>query len=161
MTRQAVALAHILSLVACTQDRHIEDDPGDLGERSCDDLNWRAGNAGELACPGVSGCSCGGADICCVTADVASSSSSATCSSEATCRNLAFTCDGPEDCGSEEVCCAIMTSGGGSSCIAPSECFGLDEHVMCRSDDDCESLEHCTPAAPGTFFDGKAALCTF
>lgn len=146
---------------------------------SCNGLGFRQPTPGSVVCPGAPGCSCGGADICCMQAV---DSNKGACSSLGACRALALTCDGPEDCnpqtahdqsgdggldggpdssvpGSDAgtwkpaVCCldeAVGTSGGGSTCRPSGTCSGK---VLCRTDDDCVSVPgfaHCRPADYGT-----------
>jgi len=154
MGARIVVLPCVLALAACEVSRHDEGD----GE-ACGEANWRAETPGETTCPRAADCSCGGDSICCVTVDAAFEIQSARCTAEASCRDLAFSCDGPEDCGADEVCCATLTAGGGSRCTSPQDCFGIEEAVMCRDDDTCDGIEHCVPAARGSYFDGRAASC--
>jgi hypothetical protein len=64
--------------------------------------------------------------------------SGATCVTQNTCSGVAFGCDGPEDCGSTEVCCyGSQGSGsagtGGSECQAATSC----QSNACHVDMDC------------------------
>jgi hypothetical protein len=133
------------------------DDDGS-GRGPCDEFNWRAETADQIVCPYTPDCACPSTDVCCVTV-VDDEFDSASCSPLTDCAGLAFECDGPEDCGDGDACCADLTTGGGSSCTGSTECIGVDEVVMCREDDDCETGWNCLPAESGSYFDGIAGYC--
>ena len=124
------------------------------------DVNWREATPGNVACPGASGCACGGSEICCVVVP-GPSQFEPSCSEMTACADLAFACDGPDDCGQGLVCCAVLAHGGGSSCKPAADCFGGEQVVLCHADADCgeEIGTHCTPAEPGSFFGSTAARC--
>jgi hypothetical protein len=80
-------------------------------------------------------------DICCVT--FAGGAAMMTCSAAADCMGVAAGCDGPEDCGSGEVCCGMRGAGGGgasTSCVPTADCgFGR----LCHADTDCAGMDMC------------------
>lgn len=156
MLRVIVAVLLCAMVLACSEDRHLDEENSDP---VCEDLSWRAPTEGEVTCPQSADCRCGGVDICCVDVDAEFAILGARCDELVTCEGLAFECDGPEDCGDDEICCAVMTSGGGSTCTTTTECHGVDELVMCRSDTDCQGIEHCMPAGDGSYFEDDAATC--
>ncbi len=146
---------------------------------SCNGLGFRQPTPGSVVCPGAAGCSCGGADICCMQAV---DSNKGACTTLGACRTLALTCDGPEDCnpqtsrdqsgdggldggpdssvppGSDAgtwkpaICCldeAQGTSGGGSMCKASSS--QCAGKVLCRVDDDCANVLGFTHCRPADY----------
>ena len=149
-TTGLLILAFCVGVVSCG------DDNGD-GRGPCDDFNWRNPTAGQTVCPFTENCVCPDTDVCCVTV-AQDKFSGASCTQLTSCSGLAFTCDGPEDCQTGEACCAILTTGGGSSCMDPMNCIGLDEVILCRADDDC-GLQSCLPAEPDSYFEGVAGYC--
>jgi len=157
--RSSLAALVVFGFSACVNERRIDDVDEGSGA-SCDDINWRMPNRGEVACPGAPDCSCGGAESCCVLLDQDLQPENVRCDALTECRGLAFVCDGPEDCGADEVCCAVETTGGGSSCSTPTDCRGLDEWIMCHGDEDCEGRKHCTPATHASVFGWTAAVCS-
>lgn len=156
MNRGILACLLYALVSACGEGRHLDEGSD---EPLCENTTWRAPTEGVVVCPQSSSCQCGGEEICCVEVAEGFTILGAKCSALTSCEGLAYECDGPEDCGADEICCAVMTSGGGSTCTTENECHGLDEYVMCRSDDDCGSLEHCLPASDDSYFEGDAAVC--
>jgi hypothetical protein len=71
-----------------------------------------------ISCPGVA---CGA--VCCVGACAGG-----------TCAGEVYRCDGPEDCGANEVCC---NDGNGSTCTA--NCYGEERTEACNTAADCNS----------------------
>ncbi len=61
----------------------------------CTAEGFRNPTPNSVVCPGAQGCVCGNGDICCLQAV---DSSKGRCGKIGTCRSLALTCDGPEDC---------------------------------------------------------------
>lgn len=149
-------VAVLCSLVAVMIAASCDDEGDHLGP--CDDLNWRAETPDQIACPYAPDCLCPDTGVCCVDVNDYEITG-AHCSQLADCSGLAFRCDGPEDCGSVEVCCAVEALGGGSSCVDEMDCNGIDEYVMCRGDEDCGPSEHCYPAGDGGYFEGIAGYC--
>jgi len=131
---------------------------GESGDDPCADFNWRAETPGEVVCPRTDDCSCQIDDVCCVTMQD-QEIDGASCADLSSCAGLAFRCDGPEDCGDDEVCCSVLTEGGGSSCEAEADCFGSEAFVMCRGGGDCPDGFDCTPAEEGAYFGGVAGYC--
>jgi len=131
-------------------------DDGD-GRGPCSDFNWRSETPNQIVCPFTDDCVCPDTDVCCVTVEQ-DEFSGAACTPLASYSGLAFTCDGPEDCQTGQVCCAVLTAGGGSSCMDSIDCAGLDEVVLCRADEDC-GLQNCLPAEPDSYFEGVAGYC--
>jgi hypothetical protein len=131
---------------------------GGTDRTACSGLNWRAATTGAVVCPGAPECSCSGGQVCCVSL-VNGRASSGSCGDLTQCSGPALECDGPEDCAAGEVCCFVNTVGGGSSCKTPTDCFGTQEIAACRSDQDCQPLESCTPAEAGSYLAGIAAAC--
>lgn len=127
---------------------------------ACEAIHWREASAGRVACPGSADCVCGASATCCLDAQ-SNTQFSATCGDLTACKAYAFQCDGPEDCGEGLLCCARLDAGGGSSCKKSDECFAAQQVVMCHADEDCASAvgTHCTPAEPGSIFDGTVASC--
>jgi hypothetical protein len=110
-----------------------------------------------VACPDTAACSCGEATVCCAVYDEDQQViTSSACSELASCADVAFACDGPEDCESGETCCA---RGLGAQCVDEGTCSGVDSYVLCRSDDDCGGLDTCTPAEEGTFYEDLIGFC--
>jgi hypothetical protein len=93
-------------------------------------------------------------------------SNSGTCTQLSSCRNIALSCDGPEDCGGG-VCCLSDRTGGGSECRAQANCQAPSEW-LCRSDNDCTGSPvgpHCAPIDLGVQgvddkgLDGLVGIC--
>jgi hypothetical protein len=150
------------ALLLCVSLAHCGDD----GTAECQsNLNWRSPTAGGgVACKGAPGCLCDGGQVCSITVEDKSESPwsvSARCTALADAKDMAFQCDGPEDCATGQVCCADLVEGGGSSCVAERDCSGIgSERVMCRSTDDCTFPGHtCKPADAGSFFAGVVGYC--
>ena len=60
-------------------------------------------------------------------------------------------CDGPEDCqdGSNTICCAKFSFGGGSGTRCVKSCAGTKtEAILCHTNDDCESPRTCKSCQP-------------
>lgn len=149
-TAGRVIVAAAAGWIAC-------DDGGD-GRGPCGDFNWRSETTDEIVCPYTPDCACPVEDVCCVAVE-GDHLGGASCAPLGDCADMAFECDGPEDCGEGAACCADVAPGGGSSCGAAAECFDIDEVVMCRDDGDCALGEDCVPADPGTYFEGVAGYC--
>ena len=128
---------------------------GDNRSEACDSIGWRQATPGTIVCPGADSCSCSGSDICCVTGDSRGQIDDSYCAPLTQCQDLALTCDGPEDCGSDEVCCL---GGLDSTCMPESDCFGLSTAPACRGADDCDGIDECTPSDIGPF-SGTIAAC--
>ena len=99
------------------------------------------------------GCSIGEGTICCVITVpgkvVASSCGRAPCTGGPGESGQAFSCDGPEDCSNNDVCCAFR--GGGSACIAAEQCApNTDNLQVCRRQADCETQPGTTCCAPSS-----------
>jgi hypothetical protein len=154
MTRAMIAR---FAIAAATASFGCGDDGDDRG--ACGDFNWRAETADQIVCPYTAACACPTSDVCCVTVSN-DAFDDATCEQLADCPGLAFECDGPEDCAEGDACCADTSTGGGSTCGAPTDCMDIDEVLMCREDDDCNLGESCLPAEDGTYFDGVAGYCS-
>jgi hypothetical protein len=133
-------------------------DDGGSDKGPCDQFNWRDATTDQIVCPYTENCVCPSTDVCCVIVEQ-DKFSSASCSQLASCSGLAFGCDGPEDCQTGESCCAVLTTGGGSSCGDPMDCIGLDEVILCRQDEHCGLGSNCLPAEPDSYFEGVAGYC--
>ena len=58
----------------------------------------------------------------------------------------AVTCDGPEDCGTGQVCCSLEYPGAdfsGASCVDQFNCIQPSQRVICHQNADCPSPQHC------------------
>lgn len=148
--RVVVLTLSLVSFPSCGNDGN--------GKGSCDQFNWRSETPNQIVCPYAPDCACPTAGVCCANLE-GTEIIGASCSDLAACSGLAFLCDGPEDCNTGEVCCALEATGGGSSCKALMDCVGLDEYIMCRQDDDCNLGQHCTPAGSGGYLEGVAGFC--
>jgi hypothetical protein len=54
-------------------------------------------------------------------------------------------CDGPEDCGTGQVCCSIESATAGfmgASCVSATSC-GAPSRVICHQQSDCPSTQQC------------------
>lgn len=58
------------------------------------------------------------------------------------CAGARITCDGPGDCGSGEVCCALAVTNV-AQCVLAAGCSAVGR-VMCNSDSECEASQRCT-----------------
>jgi len=175
MTKPSLASCALLLLAACSSGgddaaggESENEEPDGItasSEESCSEVGWRSPTPGAVTCPGADGCSCDGGAVCCVeVAEVGTPNervADATCRELTACAELAFACDGPEDCQPGKVCCATLTAGGGSSCVDPIDCYDGDAAALCRSDADCLEATgaHCNPAVEGSYFDGTTAAC--
>jgi hypothetical protein len=122
-------------------------------------LGWRTPSEGTIACPSTAGCSCAGSSICCA-ATAGGQVSSASCMELNACKELAIACDGPEDCGGGEVCCATSPTSMTAECHPANECASAVSLVFCRKDADCAfPFTRCVPATKGAFFEGMIAHC--
>ena len=152
----SISLFGALSSVGCGSD------DASLGgnNEACNDVNWRKPTDGAVVCPGANGCLCGAGEVCCATVGSTGITGSS-CSALADCKGPAIGCDGPEDCPSGQVCCLLDNStGGGSNCRDPKDCFGINEIPMCRAQEHCDGIKECTPAKPGTLLEGLVGGCT-
>jgi hypothetical protein len=139
---------------------------------SCRSSGFRESNANETVCPGTSTCSCAGSQICCMRQ---LDGNTGACTDLGACRYIAFTCDGPEDCGGTTrvdggapICCLDTGSGGGSLCRSSAgQC--PSRKILCHSDDDCVAipgLPFCRPTDFGTpgvedrGLDGLIGVCS-
>ena len=149
------------SLLACgsSDDSELSGGGSFTGDNpECSSLNWRSPTASSVACPGAPGCTCGAGTTCCVTF-TGGSITAASCTPLAQCRDLAFLCDGPEDCPAGTECCGLFAPGGGSSCVPSGDCGTSDEKVFCREQGDCDGLDTCVPAESPSYYSGIAARC--
>jgi hypothetical protein len=145
----------LLSGVRCSGSDEDVDTGASRSE--CSSANWRAPTANQVVCPGPSGCQCAGGEVCCIPPSPAPGATGA-CTAMTACADVAFACDGPEDCAAGEVCCA---KGYAAQCVAEADCFGVDAYVLCHADADCESKlgTTCGPADPNTFWDELLGVC--
>ncbi|MEQ9319961.1 MAG: hypothetical protein RIF41_12430 [Polyangiaceae bacterium] len=151
--------AALMALAACGSDSDaFEDDGGRIGvmaDPACDGRNWRDPSA-DVVCPTAPGCGCATGQACCVVFDAEQSAiTSSSCSELTACADVAFTCDGPEDCQDGQECCAQEL---GTACVDAGTCIGSDTFVLCRTDEDC-GIFTCTPAQPGTYFEDALGFC--
>ncbi|MEZ4219333.1 MAG: hypothetical protein R3B13_00300 [Polyangiaceae bacterium] len=151
-----VGLAALLGS-ACSSD---DADLGGNGRQDCQNYNWRAATDGFVICPGVPGCACAAGEVCCADQQ-GQTLGNARCTALSACPSYAFTCDGPEDCPSDQVCCVYGSpTTGGSECRAAKDCFfSNQEAIMCRSESDCTGLDSCQPGEPGSYFENVVASC--
>jgi hypothetical protein len=100
------------------------------------------GGAGTSANAGVK-CgtgSCDPAGSCCVT------NGNSAC--ETQCNGTVVSCDGPEDCGSGEVCCGSSGSNGSYTGFAcKNGCSGVGDVIVCHASQDCPTGTNCTVSA--------------
>jgi hypothetical protein len=134
-----------------------------LTKDSCAATGFRGASAKSVICPGTPSCGCEAPAVCCLSAI---DSQHGSCTTFSACRDLALTCDGPEDCNGG-VCCLDQQAGGGTTCKAPGDCGGT-EKWLCRTDADCAASpagNHCRPADFGTSgvedrgLDGLIGIC--
>ncbi len=83
-----------------------------------------------------------------------------------TCAPFTAACDGPEDCGVGEVCCASASKGYRHGRSSSTTCMGrrlcaadVESFSACHSDRDCEPHARCDLAAPDTAFRPPLAAC--
>jgi len=152
--RLGIALV-LASTVACSGD---EDDGlnGASGPTDCD-VTWRTSTPDQVACPGAADCLCGLPEGCCIPT-TATSADVGVCRAAASCATVLFACDGPEDCGAAQVCCA---KGQTASCTSETDCFGVEAFVLCHENAHCEGKPgtSCGPGDPGTFWDTVIGVC--
>lgn len=152
-----VALGVVHGLVACSDE---DSSLGGGAQASCSGHNWREPTPNSVVCPGAVDCSCPSSQVCCVNV-VGNKPVSGSCGDLAQCAGPALRCDGAEDCAAGQVCCVIDTVGGGSECRAPNDCFFTDEITTCRDESECDGVQHCKPADPGSLMAGLIAGCRF
>lgn len=99
---------------------------------------------------------------CCITRDPGGGGAMGTCiASDAMCMGATAACDGPEDCGGGEVCCARVGLGGASTtCEASAMCasgaYGPFE--LCHAPADCtDGTDMCCPVM---MFGFSGAYCS-
>lgn len=133
-----------------------DDAAGDSQRASCDTV-WRTSTPGFVACPGAQDCRCEAPEVCCVPSKP-SPKDIGSCGPVSGCAQLAFACDGPEDCATDQVCCV---RGMGSTCTTEFDCFGSESYVLCHEDGECKSRvgTACGPADPDTFWDTLMGVC--
>jgi hypothetical protein len=150
-----------LSAIAASGCGGDDADLGGNGRQACEQFNWRSATDGLVVCPGVSGCACGGGEVCCADPQ-GQTLGNARCSSLGACPTFAFGCDGNEDCASGQICCVFGNeNAGGAECRDPKDCFFSSKELKtCRAEADCDGIESCVPADPGAFFDGLIARCS-
>lgn len=125
-----------------------DDDAG----ASTGDMNPPSDDPGAAA--GVVSCgdtACTTPDICCVSF-LGGANGGLECKPESECGggfSAPGTCDGKEDCGADEACCAKFALTGGSGAFCEAGCTG-DAKALCHADSDCGSGETCIPCAPPT-----------
>jgi hypothetical protein len=95
------------------------------------------------------------ADQFCDTADYGQTGM---CRAHAAPNAQSFGCDGPEDCGAQGVfgnCCMLPTIGAACS----SSGCGPNGRLMCHSEADCPTGQHCCPLAAGSSYAACADSC--
>ncbi len=137
--RMCVVLA-VLGFIACgddgggggTQNDANNNSDGNNGtiDAAMTDSPPMTGDGGVGAACGTTTCS--STEECCVEGG------GATCVAATTCGGVAFVCDGPEDCGANEVCC-YGNEGNGSAGTGGSECRQTNQCQInaCHVDTDC------------------------
>lgn len=159
--RKILPLAVVVSVATLLSACGDEDSSlGGGAQATCSGHNWRQPTPAAVVCPGAADCTCASGQVCCVEV-VGNKAVSGTCGDVGSCAGPVLKCDGAEDCASGEVCCLIDTVGGGSECRAPNDCFFSDEITTCRDESECDGIEHCTPASPGSYLAGVVAGCGF
>lgn len=145
----AVALA----LVACgDEDAATPDLSATSG--ACLEKSWRNPTPGTVACPGTEACGCPSSEVCCIS-QLPDNQLTGKCSALTACTDAALVCDGPEDCGSGEVCCLDGLIG---QCVPDGDCFfGMR---ACRDNSDCRfATQDCLPGEDGSYFGDTIATC--
>lgn len=134
---------------------------GGNGRQECAQFNWRSPTDGFVVCPGAPGCACGAGEVCCADPQ-GQTLGNPRCTGLSACPTYAFSCDGPEDCPSPQVCCAFGNeNAGGAECREEKDCFFSSKEIKtCRAETDCDGLESCVPADPGAYFEGVMARCS-
>lgn len=152
MAYRAFVVFALVGFIACG------DDGGGGGGTQSDapmgtsDGNMQTGDGGTIDSPGTTadaglGAACGtttcmATQECCLTGG-----GGGTCVAQGTCSGAAFACDGPEDCGANEVCCYGNQGGGGmggSECKPTAQC----QINACHLDADCGgATAKCCPVA--------------
>ncbi len=102
------------------------------------------------------GMTCGATQQCCVTRDPAGGGVVAECiGADTMCMGATADCDGPEDCGGADYCCARVDLGGVAiMCESPSTCVpgGFGPFEVCHTADDCSTpSDMCCPINMGGF----------
>jgi len=95
--------------------------------------------------------SCNTPQICCVSF-LGGMNGGFECKAQADCSgptSAPGTCDGKEDCGAGEACCAKFSALGGSGAFCKPMC-DTDAQALCHTDTDCGQGETCIPCAPPT-----------
>jgi hypothetical protein len=86
--------------------------------------------------------SCTGTDECCV------GQGGSTCVAMGTCQTATFTCDGPEDCDVNQVCCFGGAGQGGTECKPAAQC----QSNACHTTMDCGgTTPMCCPIAQSQY----------
>jgi len=146
----------VLSAGSCAESIDHDNDDESLG-KECAAQSWRNPSPDAVVCRGVSGCSCEQGLVCCVSSP-ATQSTAGHCCEVTACAEVAFQCDGPEDCTGGQVCCGIGYS---TSCMEEGECFGANAFLLCRTNDDCRIGMQCIPAYPETWGEDIFAVCRY
>jgi hypothetical protein len=144
MLRSLSFLSFLAALALLVQPACGGDDDGGGDSGSQVD----AGSGGIDAAPGSGHFTCGDENCDLDTQECCVGESGPSCVESGSCEGPAFTCDGPEDCGDTQSCCAAEASGeGGTACASQGECGGS---VVCHTADDCADGEDCCdPAEQG------------
>lgn len=131
-------MAGVALLGGCDAGRPSNDDDGDT-TGSTEATSSSSGTNLGIQC-GSDSC-----DECCLAGTC---DSAASCDAESDGVPVLF-CDGPEDCGSGEACCAGLPAAAfpiRAECTAAAECSTLPEAIyFCHADEDCGSLGTCSP----------------
>jgi len=106
------------------------------------------------------GMTCDPSEQCCVT--MAGGGASAACiAADAECMGATADCDGPEDCGGGDLCCARVGLGGVAiACESATSCMpgGFGPFELCHSETDCTTPgQMCCPIMMGGF---SGAYCS-
>lgn len=149
MTR-AYALCFAVALVACgDSESRVDASMGaDDAATGADSSIDSAIDAPVTPTDGAIGTTCGTAfctptQECCVGGGGGS-----TCVDMGTCTTVTFDCDGPEDCGTNEVCC--FGNGGGGGAAGGAECKPANQcqNNACHTAGDCTGTANmCCPLA--------------
>ncbi len=127
-------------LIACSSKHATtgDDAPGADSNPTIDSpTSGDAGNDAKSTIDAGVGVACG-MTTCTGTQECCLANGQRTCVDQGKCQGIAFTCDGPEDCAMNEVCCVSNTGGmPGSSCKAATMC----RTEACHADPDCPMAE--------------------